>query len=495
VQALVDARPDYARRTASWREEGGFFLCEVPGSQLAVSSDRPLVASEGALTAEFELSGGAAAALTLRYRGRPTQPITAARAAELLDVTVQSWCAWSGRCRYEGIARELVVRSALVLKGLVYHPTGALLAAPTTSLPEEIGGERNWDYRFSWLRDAAFMLTALMELGYEHEAHDYIDFLLTECVRCGDEPHLMLGIAGEHDLGETTLDHLEGYACSRPVRVGNGAHTQFQLGTYGAVLGAAVVYQRLTGALSLEHWTLLRSMVEFTCLHWLEPDSGIWEVRSKPRHFTHSKVMAWVCVAAGIELAELCAVADAPLVRWRRTRDEIRADVLERGYDADRGAFVQAYGARALDASLLRLPLVGFLAGDDPRVTSTIERIIEELETDEGLVSRYLQGESDDGLPGGEGAFAVCSFWLVSALARAGRVQDAKRRFEALCARANELGLYAEELAPDGMLGNFPQALTHLALIQAAVDLDARPVAVANRGSAQTVVGDGRGTS
>jgi GH15 family glucan-1,4-alpha-glucosidase len=291
------------------------------------------------------------------------------------------------------------------------------------------------------------------------------------------------------------LDHLEGYACSRPVRVGNGAHGQFQLGTYGTVLGAALAYQRLTGALSLEHWTLLRSMVEFTCLHWQEPDSGIWEVRSEPRHFTHSKVMAWVCIAAGIELAELCAVPDAPLARWCQTRDDIRTDVLERGYDADRGAFVQAYGSRALDASLLRLPLVGFLDGEDPRMISTIEHVIEELESDEGLVSRYLQDESDDGLPGGEGAFAICSFWLVSALARAGRVQDARRRFEALCGRASELGLYAEELAPDGMLGNFPQAFTHLALIQAALELDARLVAEANSGSAQTAVGDGRGTS
>jgi GH15 family glucan-1,4-alpha-glucosidase len=202
VRAIVDARPDYARRAASWREQGGFFVCEVPGSQLAVSSDRPLVESEGGLAAEFELSEGEAAALTLRYAGEPTRPITAARASELLDVTVRSWRAWSDRCRYEGVARELVVRSALVLKGLVYHPTGALLAAPTTSLPEEVGGERNWDYRFSWLRDAAFMLLALMQLGYDHEAHDYIDFLLAECDRCGDEPHVMLGIGGEHDLGE-----------------------------------------------------------------------------------------------------------------------------------------------------------------------------------------------------------------------------------------------------------------------------------------------------
>ena len=473
VRVHIDARPDYARRVAGWREERGFYVCEAPGSRLAVSSDRPLRLSESGLAGTFALRDGEAAALTLRYSGEPTRPITAARAGELLDVTVRSWRAWSGRCRYDGIARELVVRSALVLKGLVYHPTGALLAAPTTSLPEEIGGERNWDYRFSWMRDAAFTLVSLMQLGYEHEARDYMDFLLTACERCGDEPHLMLGIGGERDLGEFTLDHLEGYACSQPVRVGNGAHEQFQLGTYGTVLGAALAFQRMTGALSLDHWGLLRSMVEFTCRHWREPDSGIWEVRSEPRHFTHSKVMAWACVAAGIELAELLEAPDAPLSAWRETRDAIRADVLDHGYDSDRGAFVQAYGTQALDASVLRFPMVGFLPGDDPRVVSTLDRIIDELENDEGLVFRYRQTASDDGVRGGEAAFAICSFWLVSALVRAGRLADARRRFEALCARASELGLYAEELAPDRMLGNFPQAFTHLALIQAAMDLDA----------------------
>jgi len=491
VRALVDARPDYARRAAAWREQDGFLLCEAPTARLAVSSDQALSVSERGVTAAFSLREGEAAALTLRYAGEPTRPITAARATELLDLTVDSWRAWSGRCRYDGIGRELVHRSALVLKGLVYHPSGALLAAPTTSLPEEIGGERNWDYRFSWLRDAAFMLNALMQLGFEHEAQDYMDFLLAECARCGDEPHLMLGIGSEHDLEESTLDHLEGYACSRPVRIGNGAHEQFQLGTYGTVLGAALAYQRLTGELSPDHWTLLRSMVEFTCRRWQEPDSGIWEVRSEPRHFTHSKVMAWVCVAAGIELAELLAASDAPLARWRDTRDAIHAEVMERGYDADRGAFVQAYGSQALDASLLRLPLVGFLAGDDPRMISTVERIAEELETEEGLVLRYRQSETDDGLGGGEAAFAICSFWLVSALVRAGRLEDARRRFDALCARASQLGLYAEELAPTGMRGNFPQAFTHLALIQAAMDLDAGLRAQAADGSANAARGAG----
>jgi GH15 family glucan-1,4-alpha-glucosidase len=399
----------------------------------------------------------------------------------LLQTTLCSWRAWSSRCAYAGAARELVLRSAIVLKGLVYHASGALLAAPTTSLPERLGGERNWDYRYTWLRDAALTLLALMQLGYEHEACDYIDFLLQECARCGDQPHLMLGIDSEHEIGEASLDHLEGYACSRPVRIGNGAHDQLQLDTYGGVLGAALIYEQRTGALTTSHWALLRSLVEFTVRHWREPDNGIWEVRSQRRHFTHSKVMAWVCVDRGIQLAELLGIPDAPLARWQQARDAIHADVLEHGYDPDRGAFVQSYGDGALDASALRFPLVGFIAGDDPRMTSTIDRIIEELESSEGLVHRYNQQHVDDGLAGGEGAFAICSFWLVSALVRAGRLEEAERRFTSLCERASELGLYAEELSHDGMLGNFPQAFTHLALIQAAADLEAPPASAATR--------------
>ncbi len=473
ISARIQARPDYGRQAAAWSEQRGFFTAEVPGSRLWVSSDRELSVISDGVEASFTLREGETAAFALRYAGDPTSPISVARAQELLEITLCSWRAWSSRCEYEGVARELVLRSALVLKGLVYHASGALLAAPTTSLPEQVGGERNWDYRYTWLRDACLTLLALMQLGYEHEACDYIDFLLQECARCGDEPHLMLGIDSEHEFGESTLQHLEGYACSAPVRVGNGAHEQVQLDTYGGVLGAALIYEQRTGALTTDHWSLLRSLVEFTLAHWREPDNGIWEVRSQRRHFTHSKVMAWVCVDRGIQLAELMCIADAPLARWREVRETIRADVLEYGYDADRGTFVQSYRDSALDASALRFPLVEFIAGDDPRMTSTVDRIIAELESSDGLVHRYDQQRVDDGLAGGEGAFAICSFWLVSALARAGRQEEAERRFAALCHRTSPLGLYAEELAPDGMLGNFPQAFTHLALIQAAADVQA----------------------
>ncbi len=473
VSARIEARPDYGREAAAWSEQDGFVTAEVPGSRLWLSSDRELTVAEDGVEASFTLRAGGAAAFALRYAGDPTSPISVARAEELLEVTLSSWRAWSIRCQYEGVARELVVRSALVLKGLVYHASGALLAAPTTSLPEELRGERNWDYRFTWLRDAALTLLALLQLGYEHEAADYIDFLLQECDRCGDTPHVMLGINGEHELEERSLEHLEGYACSAPVRIGNGAHEQFQLGTYGSLLGAALIYQQRTGALTPHHWQLLRRLVEFTAAHWREPDNGIWEVRSERRHLTHSKVMAWVCIDSGIQLAELMGIPAAPLDGWREAREAIRAGVLEHGYNTQRGAFVQSYGDSVLDASALRFPLVGFIAGDDPRMVSTIDRIIDELESSEGLVRRYDQELVDDGLSGGEGAFAMCSFWLVSALARAGRQDKAERRFAALCARASELGLYAEELSREGMLGNFPQAFTHLALIQAAADVQA----------------------
>jgi GH15 family glucan-1,4-alpha-glucosidase len=422
------------------------------------------------------LRAGEEAALFLRYTGEPSEPsepITVGSARACLETTLSCWRAWSSRCEYEGVGRELVVRSAIVLKGLVYHASGALLAAPTTSLPEQLGGQRNWDYRYTWLRDAALTLLALMELGYEHEAEDYMDFLLSECELCGEHAHLVLGIDTGHEMIETNLDHLEGYACSRPVRVGNAAHDQLQLDTYGGVLGAALIYQQRTGGLTKHHWALLSSLVELTAARWHEPDNGIWEVRGQRRHFTHSKVMAWVCVDRGVELAQSLGIRDPRLARWRATSEEIRSDVLRHGYNRAAGAFVQSYGDRALDASALRFPLVEFIAGDDPRMTSTIDRIIHELETFEGLIHRYDHRQVDDGLPGTEGAFAICSFWLVSALSRAGRLDDAQRRFGVLCDRASELGLYAEEFAATGMLGNFPQAFTHLALIQAAADIEA----------------------
>ena len=473
VRALIEARPDYGRCEPEWGERDGVLTTEVPRSRLWASCDRGLSRTPRGLEASFLLQAGEQAAFALRYAGELIAPITTHHARKLLETTVFCWRTWSSRCNYEGVGRELVLRSAIVLKGLVYHASGALLAAPTTSLPEQLGGQRNWDYRYTWLRDAALTLLALMQLGYEHEAEDYMDFLLSECAQCGEHAHLVLGIDTGHEMVETTLDHLEGYACSRPVRVGNAAHDQLQIDTYGGVLGAALIYQQRTEALTEDHWALLSSLVGLTATHWREPDNGIWEIRGERRHFTHSKVMAWVCLDRGIQLAESLGIRDAPLGRWRAAREEIRYDVLRHGYHPELGAFVQSYDDRALDASALRFPLVEFIDGDDPRMVSTIDRVIQELEGSEGLVHRYDQRRVHDGLPGGEGAFAICSFWLVSALSRAGRLDEADQRFNVLCDRASELGLYAEEFGASGMLGNFPQAFTHLALIQAAADIEA----------------------
>jgi len=473
IRTTIDARPDYARSTAQWRSSAGMFSAAAPGTRLWATSDRTLaVDGNGALSADFDLAAGEAAAFSLRYLGDPVQRIGPSAAQRLLETTLGSWRTWSSRCAYQGPLLELVERSAVVLKGLVYHHSGAVLAAPTTSLPESIGGERNWDYRFTWLRDASLTLMALFRLGYDHEGRDYMAFLLRTCSHCGRDLQLMLGIGGELDLPEETLDHLDGYRGSRPVRVGNAAHEQVQLDTFGGVLDAALVFQQMTGELSEEYWPLLQTMVDATCERWREPDNGIWEVRGAPRHFTHSKVMSWVTVDRGLRLAEMLGVDDAPLELWRSERDAIHADVLEHGWDVERDTFAQAYGDAALDASLLRLPLVGFLPGDDPRIVSTIDAIIEELSVGDGLLLRYRPDETDDGLAGEEGAFAICSFWLVSALALAGRGDEARRRLDALAGRASALGLYAEEFdAEGGMLGNFPQAFTHLALVQAAFNV------------------------
>lgn len=473
LEARVAPRPDYARTDPVF-EPGEHGIDILGGGQrLNLRADRPLERRSGELAARFALGPGDRAAFALRYTGAaPQRPITAAAATEALERTVGSWQEWSGRCRCEGRFRDQVVRSALVLKGLIYHRSGALLAAPTTSLPESIGGARNWDYRYMWFRDATLTLLALFRMGYSHEAHDFMQFLLHTCPICGDELQLMLGIGGEHDLTEIALDHLEGYACSRPVRIGNAAQDQLQLDIYGEVLDACWLYQRISGPLSEEHWAFARALVEFVCANWRRADNGIWEVRGGRRHFTYSKVMSWVALDRGIRIAEELR-HDGVLDRWREVRAEIRADVMRHGYDEQRRAFVQSYGSKALDASALRFSHVGFVEGDDPRMLATIERIREELEVD-GLVHRYRVEETDDGFTSQEGAFGICSFWLVSSLAMAGRDEEANALLERLLDRANDLGLYAEELTPGGdLLGNFPQAFTHLALIQAAANCEA----------------------
>ncbi len=366
-----------------------------------------------------------------------------------------------------------MLRSAITLKALTFAPTGGIVAAPTTSLPERIGGVRNWDYRFCWLRDATFTIYSLMSAGFKHEAVAFRDWLLRAVA--GDPAHLqiMYGAAGERRLDEYEVDWLSGYEGSTPVRVGNAAHRQFQLDVYGEVLDALHQMRCLGVEEDPNAWALQTAILEFLETGWREPDEGIWEVRGPRRDFVHSKVMAWVAFDRAVKAVEEFGL-DGPVDRWRDCRDEVHREVLERGFDAERNTFTQYYGSQALDASALMIPLVGFLPGDDPRVAGTVDAVQRELMQD-GLVLRYRSDEGVDGLPPGEGAFLPCSFWLADALGMLGRTDEARALFERLAALANDVGLLSEQYDPVAgrMLGNFPQAFTHVSLVNTAGNLSA----------------------
>jgi GH15 family glucan-1,4-alpha-glucosidase len=389
--------------------------------------------------------------------------------------TLHCWRQWITNCSYQGPYTQWVERSALVLKMMTYAPTGAIVAAPTTSLPEELGGERNWDYRFTWLRDATFTLYALNVLGFTEESRAFTHWLRRLSYANGEDLQIMYGIRGERDLTEETLVHLSGYCGSGPVRIGNGAALQKQMDVFGEVLDCIHLHRRqgsferygetLDGPL----WALMRTLVDHVCAHWHEPDCGIWEVRGDLRHFVYSKAMCWVALDRGIRAAQQLNL-EADLPRWLVVRDQIRADILTRGYDTTMGAFTQSYGDLSLDASNLLLPLVGFIPPDDPRMRSTVDRIIEQLTDERGFVYRY---RSSDGLSGGEGTFIICTFWLVDNLAMQGRVDEARSLFERLLKYAGRLGLFSEEIDSETgvALGNYPQAYTHIALINSAYNL------------------------
>lgn len=397
--------------------------------------------------------------------------------AELAQ-TLHCWRRWIQNCNYNGPYTELVERSALVLKMMTYAPTGAIVAAPTTSLPEDIGGERNWDYRFTWLRDATFTLYALSVLGFTEEAHAFTHWLQRLSFSDGEDLQIMYGIRGERELVEQELSHLSGYHDSRPVRVGNGAANQKQLDVFGEVLDAIHLYRRqgcferyeekLEGPL----WYLMCVMAEHVCKHWRDPDQGIWEVRGGERHFVYSKVMCWVALDRVIRAAEQEDL-EADLPRWRQVREQIRTDILLNGYNTQLGTFTQYYGGITLDASCLLLPLVGFIPPSDPRMRSTVDRVMEQLTDERGFVFRYNTQDTDDGLKGHEGTFTLCSFWLVDNLAMQGRIDEAHSLFERLVGYAGRLNLFSEEIdTASGMaLGNYPQAFTHIALINSAYNL------------------------
>jgi len=472
VEVALDCEPkfDYGRIEARWEYAAEGYdevLASGPGTDLRLSlvSDLRLGIEGGRARARTTLRNQETAFVALSWTEHPS-PRTFAEAYQRLVGTTNYWHEWLAKGDFPDHPwRGYLQRSALTLKGLTYAPTGALVAAATTSLPETPGGERNWDYRYSWMRDSSFMLWGLYTLGFDWEANDFFYFVAD--VAEGEAPlQVMYGVQGERDLGEQVLEHLSGYEGARPVRIGNGAHAQRQHDVWGAVLDSVWLHTKSRDSLPDRVWPILCKQVEMAIAHWREPDRGIWEVRGEPKHFVSSKLMCWVACDRGARLA-LLREDEARAERWQTAADEISADILERGVD-ERGVFVQHYDTTALDASVLLVPLVRFLPPEDERVRATVLAIADELTVD-GLVLRYRVEETDDGLHGEEGTFAICSFWLVSALSEIGEAGRARALCEKLLSYASPLDLYAEEIdAHSGRhLGNFPQAFTHLALINA----------------------------
>jgi len=467
-------------------ERGALFYSEKMAYEL--NSRLPLhdLHDCGGVATEFTLKPGQCTTFVIRqlddkHKGAPVLDDEQER--ELFTHTVAYWHKWLSKCTYQGRWREGVFRSALLLKLLTFEPTGALVAAPTTSLPEAIGGPRNWDYRYTWIRDAAFSLYGLLRVGFTEEAGAFMGWLEQRChERTNDGPlQIMYGLHGEHHLEELSLDHLEGYKKSSPVRIGNGAYSQLQLDIYGELMDSVYLYNKYGAPISWDFWVELTELLDWVCDNWRRPDEGIWETRGGAQHFVYSKLMCWVAMDRGLRLASHRSFP-ASWEKWYRTRDEIYLDVMKNGWCPKRNAFVQHYGSDALDASNLIMPLVFFMAPNDPRMLDTVAAISKDPSEggllSNSLVYRYNPEQYNDGLHGEEGTFNMCTFWLVEALTRAGRtdrskLDQARLIFEKMLGYANHLGLYAEQTGSHGeALGNFPQAFTHLALISAAYNLD-----------------------
>jgi alpha,alpha-trehalase len=481
MEMTLAPRPEYGLVRPLIRvTEGGARTFGGP-NQVGVRSDRRISAADAAMQASFRLAAGEAAAFSLHWAAvedaRP-EPAAPERVRARIDDTTEAWRSWEAEHDiYRGPHRDLVRFSARVLKGLTYAPTGAIVAAPTTSLPETVGGERNWDYRFAWIRDASLTLEALYIGACPEEAVDFVSFMTSSAGGGASREsslQIMYGIGGEHDLSERELPHLRGWRDSRPVRVGNGAWTQTQLDVYGELLNSLHLYREKLGDLHPEIQRFSADLADTAAVRWREKDQGMWEMRGEPLHHLSSKVLCWTALDRAVELApELGEFARVDA--WTAARDEIHAAVLGQGWSEERQAFCQSFGSDELDAAQLLMPLVGFLPAGDPRMRSTIDAIADDL-TDDGLVLRYRnrEGMNADGLEGEEGTFVICTFWLVSALALAGEVERAESLFNQLVSCANDVGLIAEEIDTESgeLLGNFPQAFSHIGLITAANQID-----------------------
>lgn len=457
----------------------GQALFHSPSLSLGLNATQPLETDGTDVQARFELVEGESAVFALDELSDDVRPRTCAHleAEEQFHATVAFWRHWLACSRYHGRWREMVNRSALLLKLLTYAPTGAIVAAPTTSLPEQIGGERNWDYRYVWVRDAALCMYAMLRLGFATEARAFMGFLGK--YGRGNRPvpgasgtlQIMYGIDGRRELPERELSHLEGYLGSAPVRTGNAATDQVQLDIYGAIVDSVYLYDMWGEPISSDIWERVAMTADWLCDHWDQPDHGIWETRAGPRNFVYSRLMCWVALQRAIKIANRRGLP-GDVARWRASRDEIYRQIMTRGWSDERGAFVQELDGHDLDSSLLMMPMAEFISPTDSKWLSTLDALADDLVSD-SLVYRYDPAASPDGLHGSEGTFSICTFWYVDALTRAGRLEEARLAFEKMLTYANHVGLYAEEIGQAGeQLGNFPQALTHLSLIIAAEHLD-----------------------
>ena len=490
VRLTMRCRPafDYGRQRHQTVLNSKGVVFKSPGLGLSLTAGVKLRKDgEGGVVSEFVLSEGKSQLFLLKVmekKDRTQSDLSDREAEEIFQATVKFWQTWLSSCTYRGRWREQVERSALVLKLLTYEPSGAIVAAPTTSLPEVIGGARNWDYRYTWIRDAAFTVYGFLRIGFDAEAAAFVKWLHDYAAKSAlkDKPlPLLFTVEGDIRLSEHTLDHWEGYRGSRPVRIGNAAASQLQMDIYGELMDALYLYNKYVSPIPYDLWVRIRARLDWICANWKKPDAGIWEMRNRQEQFVYSKVMNWVAMDRGIRLADKRAFP-ANRAKWLRERDKIYEEVLAHGWNEKRQAFTQFYGSRDLDASLLIMPLVFFMAPSDPRMLSTLQAILESPRhgglVSGGLVYRYPTQKRIDGLTGEEGTFNMCSFWLVEALTRAGRSQperldQARLFFENMLGYANHLGLYAEQTGPEGeALGNFPQAFTHLGLISAAFNLD-----------------------